>query len=148
MKKLTVVFFLFLIAHSAGAQILRPVTWSFTAQKESSNKYALHMKAIIDAGWHIYAQQAGEGPVPTSFAFDTQSSGIQLIGKTKGDGKLKKAYDRNFNSILSFYENAVDFVQLVRVKPGIKQVSGVLQFMVCNNHECLPPKEIDFTITL
>ena len=147
MKKFLFLLGIIIIPLFAGAQILNPVRWNYSAKKTGANQYEIHLKATIDKGWHVYAQDAGNGPIPTSFTFN-KSSDIQLTGKVKEQGKLLKAYDRNFNSILKFYENAVDFVQAVKVKPGAKAVSGTLEYMVCDNKQCLPPKDIDFSIKL
>lgn len=134
--------------YSAGAQILNPVKWSYSAKKIGVGQYEVHLKAMIDPGWHVYAQEAGNGPIPTSFTFDTKASGVTLVGKTREAGKLKKAYDRNFNSILKYYENSVDFIQVVKASSAAKSVKGNLEYMVCNDRECLPPKDIDFDVKL
>jgi thiol:disulfide interchange protein DsbD len=63
-------------------------------------------------------------------------------------GKLHKSYDKNFDSVLKYYENKVDFEQYVKVKDGTPSIRGTLEYMVCDNHQCLPPKDIDFNIKL
>lgn len=130
-----------------SAQILKPVHWSYSAKKIGADQYILHMTAQVDEGWHIYAQDAGEGPVPTSFKFEG-NPGAQFTGKVREVGKMKKEFDKNFNSVLKFYENKVDFVQYVKVKPGTSAVKGTLEYMVCDNRQCLPPKDVDFEIKL
>lgn len=130
-----------------NAQILKPVHWSYSKQKLGNNQYIIHMKATIDPGWHVYAQDAGEGPIPTSFTFKKNDK-LTFKGKVRGVGKLHKSFDKNFNSVLKYYENSVDFVQYVEAKPGAKAVEGTLEYMVCNNEQCLPPKDIDFKINL
>lgn len=148
MKKLLSAALIFLaLPVLAGAQILNPVHWSYSAKKIGAEQYILHMTANIDEGWHVYAQDAGEGPVPTSFTF-TKNPNVQFTGKVREVGKIKKEFDKNFNSELKFYEDKVDFVQYVKVKPGTKSVKGSLEYMVCDNHQCLPPKDLDFEIKL
>jgi DsbC/DsbD-like thiol-disulfide interchange protein len=129
-----------------SAQVLVPVHWSYSATKISPTEYALHMKAAIDKGWHIYAQDAGTGPIPTSFKFEPKE--ITIVGKTAEHGRMVKHFDKSFNSELKYYENTVDFVQHVKVRPGTKTVKGSLEFEVCNDANCLPPKDIDFDISL
>jgi thiol:disulfide interchange protein DsbD len=141
------VFILLALPAMLYAQILNPVHWNYSAKKIGSGQYILHMTAQIDAGWHIYAQDAGEGPIPTSFSFDDTPQ-AEFVGKVKAVGKLQKAYDKSFNSVLKFYEGQVDFVQYVKAKPGAQAVKGTLEYMVCDNHQCLPPKQIDFQIKL
>lgn len=131
----------------AGAQILHPVKWEYSAKKIGEGQYILHMTALIQPGWHVYAQDAGEGPIPTSFKFQ-KAAGTEFSGKVREVGKLEKQYDKNFASILKYYEGKVDFVQYVKAKPGTKSVKGTVEYMVCDNHQCLPPKDIDFNIQL
>src|SRR5690625_4311294 len=100
-----------------NAQILNPVHWSFSKKDLGNNNYIIHLTAKIDPGWHIYAQDAGEGPIPTSFTFE-KSDKLTYKGKIRGVGKVKKAYDKAFESVLKYYENKVDFVQYVQADPG------------------------------
>ena len=53
----------------------------------------------------------------------------------------------NFNSTLKFYANKVDFVQKIKVKSAIATViKGSVNYMVCNDKQCLPPKDVPFSI--
>lgn len=133
---------------AANAQFENPVKWSYTAKKVADKTYELHITANLDANWHIYAQDAGEGPVPTSFAFTTNPL-VKLDGKVKESGNLEKAFDANFNSVLKFYTKQVDFVQKVKLKStATTLVKGTVNFMVCNDRKCLPPKDIPFSIKI
>ncbi|WP_143304873.1 protein-disulfide reductase DsbD domain-containing protein [Chitinophaga vietnamensis] len=148
MKKLLTVLALFALPILASAQIENPVKWNFSSKKVNATTYEVHMTANIDAGWHLYAQEAGEGPVPTSFKF-TKNPLAATTGKVKESGKLHKAFDKNFNSELKYYENSVDFVQTVTVKgKAATKVKGSVEFMVCDDHQCLPPKELEFTVSV
>jgi nicotinic acid phosphoribosyltransferase len=140
---------LFSLLTSLGfAQIDNPVTWSFTSKKIGPKKYEIHLTATIQDKWHLYAQQAGEGPEPTSFEF-TKNPLLKFEGKVVEVGKLETAFDPNFNSTLRFYTKKVDFVQKVTIKTtAATAVKGVLNFMVCNDRKCLPPKEIPFSIPI
>lgn len=131
----------------AAAQILNPVKWQYSAKKIGNGQYILHMTATLDPGWHVYAQDAGEGPVPTHFTF-AKTDQVDFTGKVREVGKLQKEYDKNFESVLKYYEDKVDFVQYVKARPGTKNVKGTVEYMVCDNHQCLQPKDIDFNIQL
>ena len=147
MKKiLALPFLLFTIVTTTRAQIDNPVQWTYTAKKIADKTYELHMTAIIDNKWHIYAQDAGEGPEPTAFSF-TKNPLVKLDGKVREDGKLEKTYDPNFKSTLKFYANKVDFVQKVKLKSSVATVvKGTVTYMTCDDKKCLPPKEIPFSI--
>lgn len=146
MKKL--LFFLIILssAHAAFAQMLNPVKWSYSAVKVSDKLYEIHLTALLDKKWHIYAQEAGEGPEPTSFKFNPNPL-VKLDGKVKEIGKLEKQFDPNFNSTLKFYGNKVDFVQRVKLKSSASTlVKGTISYMVCDDKKCLPPKEVPFSV--
>lgn len=148
MKKLLVALCLFALPMLAGAQDLDPVKWNFSTKKVNATTYELVATATIEKGWHLYAQDAGEGPIPTSFKF-TKNPLVAAQGKVKEDGKMKKAFDKNFDSELKYYENSVSFVQRVTVKgKAATKVKGSVEFMVCDDHQCLPPTEVTFAFDL
>ena len=148
MKKIVTAIFLVLFAAYANAQINNPVTWTYTAKKIADKTYELHMTATIDGNWHLYAQDAGKGPEPTSFVF-TPNPLVKYDGKVKEIGKQEKSFDKNFNSVLKYYGKKVDFVQKVKVKSSTATVvKGVVNFMVCNDRQCLPPRDVPFTINI
>lgn len=148
MKKLLVAMMLFALPVLAFAQDMNPVKWEFTSKKVNATTYEVHAKATIERGWHLYAQEAGEGPVPTSFTF-AKNPLVTAQGKTQEVGKLHKAFDKNFNSELKYYENTVTFVQKVTVKgKAVTKVKGSVEFMVCDDHQCLPPTAVDFAVNV
>jgi DsbC/DsbD-like thiol-disulfide interchange protein len=146
MKKLFFALCLFALPVLAMAQ--EAVTWDFSTKKISETEYEVIAKATIGKGWHLYAQDAGEGPIPTSFTF-TKNPLVTPNGKVAEVGKLLKEFDKNFNSELKYYENTVSFVQKVQVKgKATTKFKGMVTYMVCNDHECLPPNDVEFTVTI
>lgn len=147
MKKYTIlVSLLFILFAGAQAQISNPVNWSYSATKIADKTYELHMTALIDGNWHIYAQDAGEGPEPTTINF-SKNPLVSLDGKVKESGKLEKSFDPNFQSELKYYSKQVDFIQKIKVKTAANTlVKGTVTYMVCNDKKCLPPKEVPFSI--
>ena len=106
----------------------------------------MHITANLEGKWHIYAQDAGEGPVPTEFSFTTNPL-VKMDGKVREVGKLEKSYDPNFKSVLKYYGSKVDFVQKVKLKSNATTVvAGTVTYMVCNDKKCLPPKDVPFSV--
>ena len=133
---------------NVSAQIANPVKWQYSAKKVSDKVYEIHMTAYIDNGWHLYAQDAGEGPEPTTFSF-AKNPLVKLDEPVKEEGRMEKSFDPNFNSVLKFYSNKVDFIQRVKLKSSAATVlKGSVTYMVCNDRKCLPPKEIPFSFKL
>lgn len=140
------IFSLFVL--SASAQMENPVQWAYSATKLADKTYELHITAILEGNWHIYAQDAGEGPVPTEFSFSANPLVI-MDGKVKEIGKMEKSYDPNFKSVLKFYGKKVDFVQKVKLKSNTNTVvNGSVTYMVCNDKRCLPPRDVPFSVKL
>ena len=131
------------------AQSSKQVNWSYSAKKIADKTYEVHMTAAIGGDFHLYAQDAGgEGPIPTSFTF-TKSPLLTLDGKVKENGQLVKKFESAWSHDVKYYEKTVDFVQLVRLKSNVKtNLAGKVEFMVCNDHECLPPADVDIKVNI
>lgn len=150
MKKVfaPLLFFVFLLSFVASAQILTPVKWVWKAEQVGKGEYKLIFTAKIDAKWHTYSQYIGEGgPVKTSFTFE-KNSAVELIGKTtERGGKVHDEHDLVFDMQLKYFEEALICEQKVKVK-GDTKLKGVLEFMACDDHQCLPPDALDFEFDL
>ncbi|HEY4206484.1 MAG TPA: protein-disulfide reductase DsbD domain-containing protein [Puia sp.] len=132
----------------AMAQSSKQVEWSYSTKKVSDKVYEVHMTAKIGSGWHMYAQNGGDGPVSTSFAFNKNPL-VTPSGKVKEVGKMVTKYEDAFKSNVRYYENSVDFVQTVQVKGKAKtNLAGKVEFMVCNDHECLPPADVNINVNI
>lgn len=147
MKKILLALLLiFPFGNALFAQVENPVKWTYASKKVGDKTYELQITATLQKGWHIYAQDAGEGPEATSFSF-TANPLFKLEDKVKEKGKLLKEYDPNFKSVLKFYGDKVVFVQKIKMKTVVPTVAkGTVTFMVCNDKKCLPPKDVPFSI--
>lgn len=146
MKKILAVTIALLISVGAFAQIENPVKWAYAAKRTSAADATLFVKATIQNGWHIYSQYVKEGgPIKTSFTF-TPSKDYAAVGKTT-EPKAVSKFDKQFAMNIGFFEKEVVFQQKIKVKtPGVTQVKGQLEFMVCNDKKCLPPETVDFVV--
>lgn len=148
MKNILLASFLTFFSVIALAQSNRQVNWTFSSKKVADKTYEIHMTANINGDYHMYAQDGGEGPVSTTFNF-TRNPLLVLDGKVKEVGKLKKVYEEAFGSEVRYYENTVSFVQVVKVRGSAKSnLAGKVEFMVCNEKQCLPPATVDFTVNI
>jgi thiol:disulfide interchange protein DsbD len=130
------------------AKIYDPVKWSYSSEKINDKEFNLIITAKIEKGWHLYSQFIEEGgPVPTSFKFK-QSADYKLIGKVSESPKAVTAFDKNFDMEIAWHKDQVVFKQGISLKNPVESISGVLEFMVCDDERCLPPTEIEFQIPL
>jgi DsbC/DsbD-like thiol-disulfide interchange protein len=145
-------FFFFLLATvitvSAMAQIKDPVKWKATSKKVGDT-YQVTLTATLPKPWHIYSQHTGEGgPLPTSFTFSKHPL-LSYTGNVKEVGKLKEEYDQNFDTKVKYFGDKVDFVQTVKVKGNVKtNVNVTVEYMTCNDSQCLPPTKKTFNVSL
>ena len=128
---------------------LNPVKWSYTSEKVSDQEYDLIITANVDPGWYIYSQylESDDGPIRTSFNF-SENEAFKLMGQTKENGKKKEGFDDLFGMNVIKYSGTTQFVQRIKLSAPLQEVSGYLEFMTCDDDQCLPPKEIDFAIKL
>ena len=150
MKKLSLILVLFFVAAVAQAQILNPVSWSFSSKKLAENVYEVQMIATIQQGWHLYSQSQPKDAIaqPTSFVFNKNPL-LELEGKVKEVGKLEKFVDKELDISANQYSNKVVFVQKVKLKGKAKtNVTGKLTYQTCNDEKCLPAKTVNMSIAL
>jgi len=146
---LTTLYLLTAVITASFGQILKPVQWNFSSKKLDEKTYEIHLTASIGPGWHIYSQFTPKGgPVPTTVTFN-KNAAVLSLGKPQEVGKLQQKMEKAFNMEVKYFADKVDFVQVVKVKTQTPQsFSGTIEFMVCNEKQCLPPKEEDFALTL
>ena len=145
MKKLffTLVTLFFICA--SYAQILNPVIFNYSVVKKGNDLYEVHVKAMIEPKWHIYSVSNPDGGAQ---ATEIKINDGKPVGTIKEKGKMKTEFEKEFGVNQKYFESAVDFVQLVKLKPGNKKITGTVSYMVCNDRQCLPPKEVEFKIKM
>ena len=137
-----------LLASIAGySQSSRQVKWDVAVKKLADKTYEVHLTANLSGKWHIYSQNAGvDGPLPTVFTFNNNPL-VTLEGKVKEVGKLIKKKEEVWDGVVNFYEGKAEFIQVVKLKGNLKtNITANVQFMVCNDAECLAPSDVPLTI--
>lgn len=149
MKRTLLFGFFILFSVALSAQSASPVKWTYSAKKIADKTYEVHITATVGGDWHIYSQNVGvDGPVPTAFTF-TKNPLISMNGKPKEVGKVIKKNEEVWGGTVNYYEKTVDFVQIVKVRGTAKtNLTGKVEFMVCNDEKCLPPAEVDFSVNI
>lgn len=132
-----------------SAQMYNPVKWKTTVEKISEVEYLLKAQAEIQSGWHLYGQYIEEGgPVKTTFSFKNPSKGFQLIGKTTEE-KGHEVQDKIFDMKIKYFEGKTLFTQ--KIKFSSQQTTNIeaeVEFMVCDDSNCLPPSTEELTFKI
>ncbi len=141
-----IIFTLFAI--NSFSQVKDPVKWSATSRKKAG-AYEVVLTTIMPKPWHIYSQKTGEGgPVATTFKF-TKNPLLTFDGGVKEVGALKENYDKLFETKVKYFADKVDFVQTVKVKGNVKtNVNVTVEYMTCDDSQCLPPTKKTFNVSL
>jgi len=148
MKKSVFIILFFLLPFIVHSQVLEPVSWNFGSEKTGDNTYDIVLTANIDQGWHMYAMDIPEGgPIATSFAFEN-AVGYSIIDKPYAVTKPEVKFDNSFEMNIGMYATKAEFRQKVTVKDYPSSVKGTVTFMSCNDKECLPPRDVEFTVTI
>lgn len=146
MKRFLCLWLLTLVAWVGQAQILTPVKWKIKLDDSESVEKTLTFTATIDNGWHLYDMNLPEGgPVSTSFAFEAVK-GAKLIGEPIASKEATTVFDEQFNMNLRWFAKNVTFTQKIEVTdPKGLKLEGYVEFMACNDENCLPPEKEEFS---
>lgn len=147
MRRLLFAFFLIVnVTFFANAQVANPVSWSFNKKKISDTEYELHFSAKVEKEWHLYSTTLPDGgPVRTSINYENANV-FELVGDIEPSKEHETVYDEMFGMQIEFFSDDVEFVQKIKLlSDTIKDISGYVEYMSCNDEMCTPPTEADFS---
>ena len=146
-KKILLTLIVATLSTALFAQIYNPVKWSHELKITGKNTAEIQIRATIDEGWHLYGLHIpADGPRATAITFKIIQN-AKLVGELDSPSKLQKAFDANFDMELNWYVNEALFIQKITFADASKvKVSGVIEFMVCDDKSCLPPSKQTFTL--
>jgi len=124
------------------------VTWKATYTDLPNNEGEIIFTATIEKKWHIYSQRPTDaGPIPTSFSV-TASNDFTALGKVQEENAHEE-YVKAFEAKVFVFENQAIFKQKIkRTNKKVFIIKASLEFMTCNDSQCLPPKIVTFDITV
>ncbi len=152
MKRIFSFLIVLFVANTAFSQILDPVKWKVSIEKETGDRFKVSMQATIDDGWHFYSQhQFGDedlGPIPTEFTYNNSPETYQLIGTTVEPEK-KPEFDQVFNMDVVYFEGEPKFYQEIEViNPEGLKIQVEILYSVCDDKQCLAPETKTFEVDL
>ena len=142
-------FSLFLVPFCFLGQVQNPVKWEAKYSELPNGEAEIIVTASIEKGWHTYSQNISPdaGPVPTTVNF-SPGSNYEMIGKSIEEN-VKEEFDKTFEmKIASFEGKAIIKQKLKRKNLKEFQTPIKIEFMVCNDKQCLPPKTVDLMLSV
>ena len=129
---------------SAFAQIQDPVQFRSEWKTVSETEAEIVFTGTIDAGWHVYSTDLGDGgPISATFNID-KMEGLELDGKLTPQGKEVENFDKLFEMKVRYFENEATFVQKLKITGANYFIEGYLEYGACNDENCLPPTAVSF----
>ncbi|MBK7667269.1 MAG: sugar transporter [Sphingobacteriaceae bacterium] len=139
----------FLLPFYFFGQGMNPVKWEAKYNELPNNEAEIIVTATIEKGWHMYSINLNPdaGPIPTTAIF-SPGSDYEIVGKPIEEG-VKEEYDKMFEmKIGSFDGKAIIKQKLKRKNTKSFQTPIKIEYMVCNDKQCLPPKTIDIMLVV
>lgn len=134
---------------SFSQNALNPVTWKATYSDKGNNEGEIVITATIEDKWHTYSQRATDaGPIPTSFTITANEANYTAIGKVE-EQEAHEEYVKAFEAKVFVFEHEAVFKQKIKRKNSKPfTVTANVEFMSCNDSQCLPPKIIDLIVQI
>ena len=130
---------------AAYAQFQEPVKFSVKQNKLSERELELVFTGRVDAGWHVYGTDIPDGgPTKAELTLERQR-GVKASGPLRATGKVHRAMDEMFGMELSYMEGTASFAQKFTITEPTYEVSGYLTYGACNDENCIPPTNVEFS---
>lgn len=154
MKRISFIPLLFIACLVYGQQ-QGPAKWSYSVRQLDPNVLEIHLFCELADGWHIYSQQQPPTgiAVPTAFHWGSNplvsEDGLPRELGTVIHFKEQKSVGQARPIEQNEYENAVEFVQTVRLKAAVRtNLAGSITYQVCTDKGCMRPVELPFQLAL
>lgn len=134
--------------NSSKAQMVDPVSWSYSVKPVNDSIYELHFSAAIDPPWHMYSQFVpSDGPNPAVFTFEP-SPGFQRIDSVVEATKPTQEFDKMFGMKVAFFSLEAEFIQTIKIlKKESCRITGSIEYQICDDKKCsLGEAEFAFNI--
>ncbi|MDD3107659.1 MAG: cytochrome c biogenesis protein CcdA [Alistipes sp.] len=126
-----------------------PVRWSVESRQETKGRMDLIFTARIASPWHMYdLGPYTEGPNATTFTF-VPNAQVRLLGGVEQLSTPTRLYDSIFGMQIGYFEREAQFRQRLEWVAGEQSLLEVtIEWMVCDDQQCMPPSEKELKIPL
>ncbi len=134
------------------SQLLDPVSWTFSVKTISNERVDIIANATIEKTWHLYSAEVPDddmGPIPTTFYTDSSETSFVYVGSVKESPKPISEFDPNFQMDVKYHSDKATFTIPIKVTSADDfDFEGYVYYMVCDDEKCLPPKEVEFSLSI
>ncbi|HIZ86682.1 MAG TPA: thioredoxin family protein [Candidatus Coprenecus pullistercoris] len=149
-KRLILALLLIVTAFTTAHAQEQHAHWSSSVQQIEDDLYRVSVTAAIDSSWHIYdTLRTDFGPNATIVEFNiVNDRRAEKVGEMTVTGNLIKYYDDVYMMDIGIYEGSVTFYQDIRLKKKDAQVNVYMEWMTCDDTNCMPLADQEFQIML
>lgn len=142
-----IIFFMFAVccAFSCMAQMQTPVKFSVQQKKTSDNTLEVEFVGSVAAGWHVYGTDIADGGPTRAELTLEKTVGLKPEGKLRATGNVHRAVDDLFEMEVSYMEGTAKFSQKFTITEPKYEVAGYLTYGACNDQNCMPPTNVEFS---
>ncbi|WP_295937243.1 thioredoxin family protein [uncultured Alistipes sp.] len=131
-----------------SAATAQSVSWKSSVEHLEADTYRIVLEASIPASYHMYDMGPYvDGPNATVITF-TPGEGAQLEGAVEQLSKPERHYDDVFKMEIGTFEGKALFAQKVKLTATGAEIKAQLDWMICDEHNCFPPDDLEMTIQL
>jgi hypothetical protein len=122
------------------------VQWSGTYDPSTQQ---IVVSGLLDSTWHLYSPKtdAGLGPIALSIRL-VERKGIKQQGDARFSPEPEAYMDENFGGTVYIWEKEVTIYQKVNFPKTCKEIKATVNYMVCDETQCLPPIDVELIILL
>lgn len=122
--------------------------WRTEVSQLDKNLYRVSVTAVMDSTWHIYDTLRTEfGPNATIVEFSiAEAKRAEKVGEMIISKEPYRYYDDIFMMEIGYFEDSVTFSQDIRLKKKDAVVNVYVEWMACDENNCLPLADQEFTV--
>ncbi len=141
------------VAQSLGG-VNQHVQWTATAEPETvapGGEVRVHLRTSITDGWKMYAVDSPPPSRGVRVHVDSLTGAVRQVGELL-QMKPKEGYDPNFDKTVRYFEGEAEVAAQFAIEgvraPSTVNLSGEVEFMICNDQMCLPPTRKPFSVAV
>ena len=125
------------------------VAWKSTVEALDDATYRILLEASIPETYHMYDMGPYEngGPNATIITF-TPTEGVEFEGGVESLTTPHRYFDEMFQMEIGTYEGKAQFAQKVRLTVPQATVTAQVEWMICDDTSCMPPEDLELTISI
>lgn len=128
------------------AQLAEPVKFVVSQSINDNGLLELSFQGTVDKGWHVYGTDVEDGGPQRAMITIESANGAKAIGKLRTTGNVHRGMDPIFMMEVETIDGNVTFTQTFELTGESYDIKGYLTYGACNDQNCIPPTNVDFSI--